>query len=179
MTVRAKGIVYIVYTIFISVIFLGLLCGDIYGLIYAFRTKSMLKVLIMIASTIVILAFNVIQIKGIIHYKIVIRENEIYIAANRELFLERHKDIRFTYDKIKAIQYKKMLRPDLMGKGMFYFSAIYIYREGTLSKTKGKDEYILTMWFSKKQVKKIMEQIVLYAEKQNGYSVEVLPDDIK
>ena len=34
------------------------------------------------------------------------------------------------------------------------------------------------MWFSKKQVKKIMDMIALYAEKQNGYSVEILPDDI-
>lgn len=179
MTVRPKGIVYIVYTTFISIIFLGLLCGDIFGLIYAFRTKSMMKVLIMIASTVVVSAWNVIQIKNTIHYKIVIRENEIFITANRELFLERHKDICFTYDKIKAIQYKKMLRPDLKERGMFYFSAIYIYREETFSKERGKDEYILTMWFSKKQVKKIMEQIVLNAEKQNGYPVEVFSDDIK
>ena len=153
-TIRAKGAVYVIYTTFISVFCLGLLCSDIYGLIYAFSTKN------------------------IICYKMVIREDGLYLAANRDLFLERQKNINFVYDGIKAIQYKKMLRPDLMGKGMFYFSAIYVYREEDFCEKRKNEEYLLTMWFSKKQVKKIMDMIALYAEKQNGYSVEILPDDI-
>ena len=106
----------------------------------------------------------------------VIREDGLYLAANRDLFLERQKNINFVYDGIKAIQYKKMLRPDLIEKGMFYFSAIYVDRDEAVGKK--NEEYLLTMWFSKKQVKKIMDMIALYAEKQNGYSVEILPDEI-
>lgn len=177
-TIRAKGAVYVIYTTFISVFCLGLLCSDIYGLIYAFSTRSLLKVLIMVTSTIIVLALNIIQAKNIICYKMVIREDGLYLAANRDLFLERQKNINFVYDGIKAIQYKKMLRPDLIEKGMFYFSAIYVYREEDFREKRKNEEYLLTMWFSKKQVKKIMDMIALYAEKQNGYSVEILPDDI-
>ena len=177
-TIRAKGAVYVIYTTFISVFCLGLLCSDIYGLIYAFSTRSLLKVLIMVTSTIIVLALNIIQAKNIICYKMVIREDGLYLAANRDLFLERQKNINFVYDGIKAIQYKKMLRPDLIEKGMFYFSAIYVYREEDFCEKRKNEEYLLTMWFSKKQVKKIMDMIALYAEKQNGYSVEILPDDI-
>ena len=108
----------------------------------------------------------------------VIREDGLYLAANRDLFLERQKNINFVYDGIKAIQYKKMLCPDLIEKGMFYFSAIYVYREEDFCEKRKNEEYLLTMWFSKKPVKKIMDMIALYAEKQNGYSVEILPDDI-
>ena len=177
MTIRAKGAVYVIYTTFISVFCLGLLCSDVFGLIYAFSTRSLLKELIMVTSTIIVLALNIIQAKNIIRYKMVIREDGLYLAANRDVFLERQKNINFVYDGIKAIQYKKMLRPDLIEKGMFYFSAIYVYRDEAVGKK--NEEYLLTMWFSKKQVRKIMDMIALYAEKQNGYSVEILPDDIK
>lgn len=178
-TIRPKGIVYIIYLLIKYIFLIGLCCLEVIILIIEspFQSKNeLIKIIqgaIIILGILGILILLILQTREVIRYKIIIYDNHIDIAANRELFLIRHKDMSFDFSNIQTLQYKKMLRPDLLNKGMFYFSVIYIKKlDGE------KNECLLTMWFSKKQIQYIMEQIKIRAEKYNKTKVEVLLDDI-
>ncbi len=121
---------------------------------------------------IVIVILFILQTREIIRYKIIFFDEYIFVAANRDLFLVRHNDLKINYSGIKSLQYRKSLRLDMINKGMFYFSAIFIKYEGI-----NKEEYILTMWFSKKQIDQIVTQIKVNAEQHNGFLCEVLPQN--
>ncbi len=182
-TIRAKGALYVTYNAIKYLFLLGVLSLVVFAFIDGkpFSSVEVLQIfgdVFLVLGAVVLLTLLVLQTCEIIRYKLVIDENGIYIAANRDFMLIRHKDINVSYEKIKAIQYKQYLRPDLIQEGMFFFFAIYIYREEDFCEKRKNEEYLLTMWFSKKQVKKIKDMIAFYAEKQNGYSVEILPDDI-
>lgn len=120
-----------------------------------------------------VLFLMALQTREMIRYKLIIYEDHIYIAANRDLFLTRHKDMIVQYDGIQTLQYCRALRPELINEGMFYFSAIYITRQGTK-----KEEYVLTMWFSKKQVQYLLAQMKAMAENYNNSFVEILDEKI-
>ena len=178
---RPKGLVYIILTAFMYV-YLSLLTGLFISGVILFIPRMFLNVIEFfrfiscVVASIVFAIIIVLQTCEVIRYRIVFGEDHLFIAANRDLGLVRHKDLIFKYEGITSLQYMKMLRPDLYHEGMFYFSAIYITRKGDEEKKRKKDEYILTMWFSKKQAHEIMREISEKAKIINGYDVEILPD---
>jgi hypothetical protein len=176
--VRPKGLGYIIYTSIIY-IFLAFMAGFmVFGLLYEDTWGNANVVVIGNIFLLVVLAIMLFLIalktREVIRYKMIISDDFLYLAANRDLYLTRHKDIRIGYEGIKALQYRKMMRPDLIDKGMFFFSAIYITRENAKKK-----EYLLTQWFSDKQAQEIIMLIKENAEKCNGNSVEILPAEIE
>lgn len=177
--IRPKGILYVIYLLIKYVFLVAILSLAVFAIVEGkpFSSGNMIQIIegiFLIIMSVVLLSFIVLQTREIIRYKIIISEERIYVAANRDIFLTRHKDTEIAYRGIKAVQFHKSFRPDLIQKGMFFFSAIYIIRDDNQ-----KREHILTMWFSKKQIDSIIQLIVLFAEKQNGYSVEVLSKEIK
>lgn len=179
MTIRPKGILYISYTLMKYAFLVSVLSFVVFVIVEEkpFSSGNIIRIiegLFLITMSIILLVLIILQTREMIRYKIIISNDKIYVAANRDIFLTRHKDIEIAYRGIKAVQFHKYLRPDMIQKGMFFFSAIYILRDDN-----PKEEYILTMWFSKKQIESIIQSIVLLAEKQNGYSVEVLSEEIR
>lgn len=185
-TFKPKGAVYIILTVFLLLFwFIGSSLGII--MIVFFNRKMVcsdntsFNLIVLAAGCFNLIFFGyvfVYTLWQVIRYKIVVYEDHIYVAANRDLWLVRHKDMNVSYTGIKTLKYVKTLRPDLIDKGMFYFSAIYITRENAETGKKNKEEYILTMWFSRKQALQIMEEIKIMATKVNGYEPEILPEFI-
>ena len=130
-TIRAKGALYVTYNAIKYLFLLGVLSLVVFAFIDGkpFSSVEVLQIfgdVFLILGAVVLLTLLVLQTCEIIRYKLVIDENGIYIAANRDFMLIRHKDINVSYEKIKAIQYKQYLRPDLIQEGMF-FSLLYIF----------------------------------------------------
>lgn len=178
-SIRPKGMLYIAYTLVKYIFLVGLFSLFVFAIVDGEPLDSgniikMIEDIFFIAMCFVFVFLICLQTREIIRYKMVISEDKLYIAANRDFLLTRHKDIAIEYGGIEALQFCKYLRPELIQKGMFFFSAIYIKR-----KDSSKEEYVLTMWFSKNQVEFIIQQMALLAEKQNGYPVEILPAKIK
>ena len=186
-TFKPKGVVYIILTVFLLLFWIMMAISGIVALIYYIRDvlPSYVDMPILVVGLMLVcfgtIAFAytfIYTLWQVIRYKIVLYEDHIYVAANRDLWLVRHKDMSISYTGIKTLKYVKTLRPDLIDKGMFYFSAIYITRENAETGKKNKEEYILTMWFSRKQALQIMEEIKIMATKVNGYEPEILPEFI-
>ena len=173
-TIRPKGFIYIFYTMIKYIFLFGLLSLAIFVLLREnpFNANDIFEIILsifIVIMSLVLLFFIVLQTREIIRYKLILFDDKVFLAANRDVFLTRQKDIQINYYGICAIHYNKELRPDLIQKGMFFFSAIYIMRnEGK------KEDYLLTMWFSKKQIDYIMEQICMRATEKNGYTVQIL-----
>lgn len=175
--IRPKGCAYITYLSIKYIFLIGLLSLAVFGLLYEspFQSGNNVKIIqgmFLVFMSVVILILGVCQTREIIRYKLIICNEYVYLSANRDLFLIRHKDIKMNYDGIKILRYQKSLRPDLIKKGMFFFSAIYIIRNNSK-----KEEYLLTMWFSKKQIATIIEQIRKNSELYNDCAVEVVYDN--
>lgn len=111
-TIRAKGALYVTYNAIKYLFLLGVLSLVVFAFIDG-KPLSSVEVLqifgdvFLVLGAVVLLALLVLQTCEIIRYKLVIDENGIYIATNRDFMLIRHKDINISYERIKAIQYKK------------------------------------------------------------------------
>ena len=185
-TFKPKGAVYIVYTSFILLFWLIFVILGIVALIYYIRDvlpsyvdmPILVVGLMLVCFGIIAFAYTfVYTLWQVIRYKIVLYEDHIYVAANRDLWLVRHKDINISYNDITMLKYVKTLCPELINKGMVYFSGIFIARKNK-DEINNEEEYILTMWFSRKQALQIMEEIKIMATKVNGYEPEILPEFI-
>lgn len=176
--IQPYGAGYIFFTTFKYCFLLGILVLGVYGLIESclvdMNILTIIQSVFIFLVLIFIIVLIVLQTREIIRYKMIITDEYIYLAANRDLFLTRHKDIKMKYDNIISLQYEKTIRPDLYEKGQTFFSAIYIKRSN-----KKKEDMLLTMWFSKKQTEEIMRLIKENAEKINRNPVEILSPIIK
>lgn len=172
--VRPKGCLYIVYSLIRYIFLIGLLTLAIFALIEGkpFSGNNIIDyisgifVILMMAA---IFSLIVLLTWQIIRYKLIIYDDHIQVVADRDLFLIRHKDIYFKFEGIKILQYQKVLRPDLLSKGIFFYSAICITRDNNKSK-----DCLLTIWYSNRQINYILETIKIKAEDYNNYSIDIL-----
>ncbi len=177
--IRPKSKAYIIYNLIKFLVFAGLICLFALGLSAEkpFSTGEIDKIVqfsFVVLVMMFILMLIVLQMCELISYKIIIGDDFLTVSTERDFLLLRQKDVKVNYSGIKELQYKKMLRPELIFNGMMFFSAIYITREGCK-----KEEYISTVWFSENQIKSIMQNISVNAEKTNNFPCLILPDDIK
>lgn len=162
-TIYPRGKIYITYLVFkyIFLVGLGILCTYC---IFPFRWMS----LFFICFDILIVTFLILQTCEIIRYKLIIYERKMRIFANRDLFFVRHKDLDIKFSGIKTMQFKLGIN---LGVGLV--SAIVLFYDEKRMK------YLNTMWFSRKQVDRIMALIKENADKINEEEVEVLEPDIQ
>ncbi len=124
--------------------------------------------IILICGDFVVLVFLILQTYEVIRYKMIIYDNKVRLFANRDLFLVRHKDLDIKFSGIKTMQFKLGIN---LGVGLV--SAIVLFYDEKRMK------YLNTMWFSRKQVDRIMALIKENADKINEEKVEILEDDIQ
>ena len=124
--------------------------------------------LVLICGDAIALIFLILQTYEVIRYKMIIYDNKVRLFANRDLFLVRHKDLDIKFSGIKTMQFKLGIN---LGVGLV--SAIVLFYDEKRMK------YLNTMWFSRKQVDRIMALIKENADKINEEEVEILEDDIQ
>ena len=124
--------------------------------------------IVLIFGDALVLALLILQTREIVRYKLIVYENKMRIFANRDLFFVRHKDLDIKFSGIKTMQFKLGIN---LGVGLV--SAIVLFYDEKRMK------YLNTMWFSRKQVDKIMALIKENADKINEEKVEILEDDIQ
>ncbi len=124
--------------------------------------------IILICGDFVVLVFLILQTYEVIRYKMIIYDNKVRLFATRDLFLVRHKDLDIKFSGIKTMQFKLGIN---LGVGLV--SAIVLFYDEKRMK------YLNTMWFSRKQVDRIMALIKENADKINEEKVEILEDDIQ
>ena len=162
-TIYPHGKIYISYLTFKYIFLVGLGIG--FALfIFPFKWMS----LFFIFGDLLIITFLILQTREIIRYRLIIYENKVRIYANRDLYLVRHKDLDIKFSGIKTMQFKLGIN---LGVGLI--SAIVLFYDEKRMK------YLNTMWFSKKQVDRIMALIKENADKINEEKVEILEDDIQ
>ena len=112
--------------------------------------------IILICGDFVVLVFLILQTYEVIRYKMIIYDNKVRLFANRDLFFVRHKDLDIKFSGIKTMQFKLGIN---LGVGLV--SAIVLFYDEKRMK------YLNTMWFSRKQVDRIMALIKENADKIN------------
>lgn len=131
------------------------------------KAEHMYYLYIMIPVDIILLIGLILQIREIIRYKMIITEKELYLAANRELFRTNHKKMHVRYTDLKSMQY-------FLG-----FEAIGFVSVIALEYSDGNMIPLNVLKFSDKQVDLIMNYIKEFAEKENGYPIEVKADNVQ
>lgn len=164
---RPKGVLYILLTSFYYIFMLSLSITGVMSLLFT-KPLTFGVVIIIIIEEAILISLLILQTRELVLYKIIIKESKVWIAANRELFLVRHKNMNVSFKGIQSMQYKWFV--DLtLGIG----SAIVIWYDND------KMKYINTMRFSKKQIDNIIQIIKDRAEKLNGYAIEIKPEEIQ
>lgn len=157
--IRPKGVLYIIYISFKLVCLMGVLSFSILFIMNG-------HYLYLLAEVCPLILF-ILQVREIIRYKIIITDEYLWIAANRDLFLVRHKDLKIKYDNLISMQY-------LCGVYVILISDL------RLRYSNRKREMVLNMVrFSQKQIEEIMRLIKINADKYNGYEVEIKPSLIQ
>lgn len=133
------------------------------GVVFAFIEKNYWCLFIFIIPLVLL----VLQVREVVLYKIRLTERKIYLAANRDLFLIRHKNLEISYKGLKSIQY--CLGFESIG---FVSAIVLIYENDKL-------KYLNVLRFSDKQVDIIINNIKELAEKYNSYPIEIKPDKIQ
>lgn len=162
-TIYPHGKIYISLLVFKYILLVGLFIGCTIT-IFPFTWIS----IVLIFGDIIVLVFLVLQTCEIIRYKMIIYDNKVRLYANRDLFFVRHEDLDIKLSGIRTMQFKMGIN-----LGIGFYSAI------VLNYDKKRMKYLMTMWFSKKQVDKIMAIIKENAEKISGEIIEILEDDIQ
>lgn len=131
------------------------------------QAKNMLDLYIMIPTDVILLGWLIWEIREITIYKMVLTGKELYLAANRELFHTNHKKMHVRYTDLKSMQY--FLGFETIG----FVSVIALeYSDGNMIP-------LNVLKFSDKQVDLIMNYIKEFAEKENGYPIEVKADNVQ
>ena len=174
--IKPKGFLYIFYNTILFIPLIGLPLAEIIVLLvdssFIYNNpKGFVYALGLLFGMILFTVLLIIRIIELIKYKIVLYKDHLFLSANKDFNLTRQKATMLKFENITALQYKQMLRADLIAKGKFFFLAIYVTYAN-----KKKQDYLLMTWFSKKQVKEIMEYIRINAERINGFAPEILPD---
>ena len=112
----------------------------------------------------------VLQVREIILYKMQLSKDNICLAANRELFLVRHKALTISYEGLKSIQYHL---------GYSTTKTSFFKSEIILTYMNSKEFHLDVLRFSKKQIDKIKKLIAKYATQFNLWEVEIKPDIIE
>jgi len=150
-TIYPRGKIYITYLVFKYIFLVGLGILFTYG-IFPVSWMS----IILICGDFVVLVFLILQTYEVIRYKMIIYDNKVRLFANRDLFFVRHKDLDIKFSGIKTMQFKLGIN---LGVGLV--SAIVLFYDEKRMK------YLNTMWFSRKQVDRIMALIKENADKIN------------
>lgn len=162
-TIYPHGKIYITLLTIKYIFMVGLGILFTYG-IFPFSWMS----IVLTCGDFVVLIFLILQTYEVIRYKMIIYDNKVRLFANRDLFLVRHKDLDINISGIKTMQFKMGIN-----LGVGFISVIVLNYEEKRMK------YLNTMWFSKKQIDKIMALIKENAEKTNGEIIEILDEDIQ
>lgn len=112
----------------------------------------------------------VLQVREIILYKIRLSKENIYLAANRELYLVRHKALTISYKGLESVQYH-------LGYGTI--NSGFLKSEIILTYENGKKRYLNVLRFNRKQIDKIKKIIAQYATQFNSWEVEIKTDIIE
>ncbi len=157
--IRPKGKMYIFGLVLIYIFLSGILAFSILFILEKIYWALLLEILP------IVLIF--LQTREVILYKIRLTDTKIYLAANRQLFMIRHNNLKISYKGLKSIQY--FLGFETIG----LISAIALVYEND------KLKYLDVLRFSDKQVDIIMGHIKDLAEKYNSYPIEIKPDEIQ
>ena len=162
---RPRGAGHIALMIFYYIFMLGL---SIPAFILLLTMPLRIMTSVYLIAGAILTALLSLLTRELILYKMVIKESKVWIAANRDFLLTRHKNMTIPFKGIKSIQYKFFV-----GIGLGINSVI------VLSYDNKRMRYINTMRFSKKQVDTIIQIIKERAEKLNGYKIEIKPEEIQ
>ena len=171
--IRPKGKMYMFGLSIVFSFILGMFVLSIVVYISFFQlegseqAKNMLDLYIMIPTDVILLVWLIWEIREITIYKMVLTGEELYLAANRELFRTNHKKMHVRYTDLKSMQY--FLGFETIG----FVSVIALeYSDGNMIP-------LNVLKFSDKQVDLIMNYIKEFAEKENGYPIEVKADNVQ
>lgn len=150
---------YIIGLIFIYAFLLGLLSFSALFILGKWYWALLFEILPIVCL--------ILQTREVVKYKIKLTDTKIHLAANREWFITRHKNLKINYKNLKSIQY-------FFGvlQARFVSAIALVYNDGKL-------KYLDVSRFSEKQVGTIMNHIANFAERYNSYAIEVLPDEIQ
>ena len=171
--IRPKGKMGLFGLCFVFAFILGMFVLSIVVYISFFQleesgqAKNMLDLYVMIPTDVILLVWLIWQIREVIIYKMIIMEKELYLAANRELFRTIHQKMNVSYKNLKSIQY-------FLGFERIGFVSVI-----ALEYTDGNMVPLNVIRFSDKQVDTIMNYIKEFAEKENGYPIEVKADNVQ
>lgn len=157
--IRPHGKMYIIGLIVIYAFLLGLLSFSVHFILSKWYWALLSEILPIVCL--------ILQTRDVVKYKIKLTDAHIYLAAQREWFITRHKNLKISYKNLKSIQYFFGL---LQAR---FVSAI------ALTYNDEKIKYLDVSRFSEKQVGIIMDYIVTFAQQYNSYGIEVLPDEIQ
>ena len=163
---RPRGVVHITLMIFYYIFMLGL---SIPAFILLLTMPLTIMTSVYLIAGAILTVLLILLTRELILYKMVIKESKVWIAANRDFLLTRHKNMTIPFKGIKSIQYKFFVYPCPDG-----IKSVII-----LSYDNKRMRYINTMRFSKKQVDTIIQIIKERAEKLNGYKIEIKPEEIQ
>ena len=157
--IRPHSKMYIIGLIAIYAFLLGLLSFSVLFILSKWYWALLFEILPSICL--------ILQTREVVKYKIKLTDTNIHLAAQREWFVTRHKNLTISYKNLKSIKYFFGLL-----QARFVSAIILIYNEEKLN-------YLDVSRFSEKQVGIIMDYIVKFAQQYNSYSIEVLPDEIQ
>lgn len=171
--IRPKGNLYI-FGVSIVIVFILVMLSASYIPYNSFfqmnaaeKSKHMYYLYVMIPFDVFLVIWLIWEIREITIYKMVLTGKELYLAANRELFHTNHKKMHVRYTDLKSMQY-------FLG-----FETIGFVSVIALEYADGEMIPLNVLKFSDKQVDLIMNYIKEFAEKENGYPIEVKADNVQ
>ena len=150
------------YTLYLALKY-SILVGVLLGIILVAVTHTVSWWFVLIIAPIVLL---VLQTREIFLYKIILSKTNIILAANRDLFMTKHAATTLAYSGLQKLQYCLNFEE----VGFIVAKIALIYDSST--------KYLDVSRYSNKQIKAIMKGIKKFAEQNNEYSLEVLPNQI-
>lgn len=171
--IRPKGNLYIFGVSIVLVFILVMLSASyipynsFFQMNAAEKSKHMYYLYVMIPFDVFLVIWLIWEIREITIYKMVLTGKELYLAANRELFHTNHKKMHVRYTDLKSMQY-------FLG-----FETIGFVSVIALEYADGEMIPLNVLKFSDKQVDLIMNYIKEFAEKENGYPIEVKADNVQ
>ena len=184
--VHPYGVFYIILQTVILFVYLSVFTAFIYFLVVGIKTENILKFLLSIIVEIKILDIlkfllsimggigaaylAVFEIIKIAKYKLIISSDNIFLSANREWLILRHKAITLSYKGLVSLQYcQGVTAGNREEPFLIIMAVIFEYADG-------KETTINLNRFSKKQIKCIMQTIKDICKESYDTEIEIKPD---
>ena len=168
--VRPNGALYVIVQTVILSVYLSLIVAIIYLLITGLEIKDIFRTLLFIGGGIIAVYLTVFEIIKIVRYKIIVSNKNIFLSANKEWLILRHKAITLSYEGLKSLQYCQGITAGNREEPFLIIMAvIFEYADG-------KETTINLNRFSQKQIKRIMQIIKDRCKEYYDTEIEIKPD---